>query len=105
MLDENNIRKGFFEHGQYLALRDALPSFLKPYIIFAYKTGWRDSEISKLNWGNVDLEQGIVRLETGEAKNKEGRTVFLDTELLEIFNQQKKPPTTRRQALELCFPT
>ncbi|HSQ83182.1 MAG TPA: hypothetical protein VLM43_00545 [Desulfobacterales bacterium] len=26
---ENNIRKGFFEHWEFLALRDALPSNLK----------------------------------------------------------------------------
>ena len=29
MLKENNIRKGFFEHGDYLALKDALPLLTK----------------------------------------------------------------------------
>ena len=55
------------------------PLFLKPYVIFAYKTGWRDSEISRLTWNKVDLEPGCVRLETGETKNKEARTVYLTT--------------------------
>ena len=88
MLKENNTRKGFFEHGNYLALKDALPDYLKGFVVFGYKTGWRVSEISNLTWNQVDLDQGIVRLETGETKNDEGRTVYLDEELREIFNRQ-----------------
>jgi len=88
MLKENNTRKGFFEHGDYLALKDALPSYLKGFVTFAYKTGWRLSEISNLTWSQVDLDQGIVRLEPGEAKNNEGRTVYLDEELREVFAYQ-----------------
>ena len=71
MLKENNVRQGFFEHGEFLALRDALPDFLKGFVTFAYKTGWRVSEITGLTWNKVDLEQGIVRLEAGETKNED----------------------------------
>ena len=88
MLKENNTRKGFFEHGDYLALSDTLPSYLKGFVTFAYKTGWRVSEISNLTWNQVDRDQGIVRLETGETKNDEGRTVYLDEELKEVFANQ-----------------
>ncbi len=88
MLKENNIRKGFFEHGEFTALRSALPSFLQGFVTFAYKTGWRVSEIAGLKWNQVDLGNSIVRIEPGEAKNDEGRTVYLDDELKEIFNQQ-----------------
>lgn len=38
-------------------------------------------------WAQVDLNNGIVRLESGTTKNNEGRTVYLDTELLTIFKQ------------------
>jgi integrase len=72
--------------------------------IFVYKTGWRDSEISNPSWGNVDFEQGIVQLETGETRNKEGRTVFLDTELLEIFNQQKRRQRRSGKLSNYVFP-
>lgn len=88
MLKENNVRKGFFEHGEFLALRDTLPEYLKGFVTFGYKTGWRVSEVSNLNWSQVDLNQGIVRLEAGETKNNEGRTVYLDEELREVFNYQ-----------------
>ena len=43
------------------------------------------SEITTLRWNQVDLSQGIVRLEVGETKNDEGRTVYLDDELKETF--------------------
>ena len=71
MLKENNVRKGFFEHDQFLALRDHLPEYLRGFVTFAYKTGWRVSEISELTWQQVDREQGIVRIEAGESKNDE----------------------------------
>jgi integrase len=85
MLKENNVRKGFFEHGDFIALRDALPDYLKPFVTFAHKVGWRSSEISKLKWSQVDLANGIVRLEVGDTKNDEGRTVYLDSELRQMF--------------------
>lgn len=88
MLQENNVRKGFFEHGDFLALREALPDYLKGLATFAYKTGWRVSEIENLTWSQVDLANGVVRLEVGETKNSEGRTVYLDDELNEIFQRQ-----------------
>jgi integrase len=87
MLKENNTRKGFFEHAEFLALRDALPSYLKDFVTFGYKVGWRVSEIGSLKWSQVDLDQGIVRLEVGETKNDEGRTVYLDDELKEAFKR------------------
>ena len=46
-----------------------LPSYLKGFVTFAYKTGWRMSEITNLKWNQVDLNQGIVRLESGETIN------------------------------------
>lgn len=87
-LKVNNVRKGFFEHGDFLALREVLPDHLKSFTTFAYKTGWRISEISNLQWSQVDREQGIVHLDPGETKNDEGRTVYLDDELKEIFRAQ-----------------
>ena len=103
MLKENNIRKGFFEHGDYLALKDALPSYLKGFVSFAYETGWRLSEIANLTWGQVDRDQGIVRLETGETKNDEGRTVYLDEELKEVFNRAWKARKKGNKVLPYVF--
>jgi len=93
MLKESNIRKGFFEDHEFLALRDALPFHLKPVVTFAYHTGWRKGEILGLTLGKVDLRQGIVRLEPGETKNEEGRVIYLNDELMkELKALQKSRP-------------
>ena len=33
---ENNVRTGFFEYEEFLALRNALPAFLRPVVTFGY---------------------------------------------------------------------
>ena len=85
MLKENNTRKGFFEHKDFLALRDALPDYMRVVVTFGYKVGWRDQEITSLTWDNVDLNNGIVTLKVGETKNDEARTVYMDDELRALF--------------------
>jgi len=103
MLKENNARKGFFEHGEFLALRRVLPPHLKGFVTFGYKVGWRISEISWLTWNQVDRKQGIVRLEVGETKNEEARTAYLDDELKEVFNQQWEIRKSYRKILPYVF--
>jgi integrase len=98
-LRENNVRKGFFEHVQFLVFRRHLPEYLKGLVTFAYKTGWRFSEIVELTWNRVDLQNGIVRLEAGETKNDEGRTIYLDDELKVIFSHQWE---NRKSSGKLC---
>jgi integrase len=88
MLKEHNVRKGFFEHDEFLALRDALPEYLRNFVTFAYRTGWRLSEISNLTWSQVDRKQRVVRLEVGETKNDEARTIYLDEELALVIEEQ-----------------
>jgi len=100
MLKENNVRKGFLEHEEFLAVRAELPKHLQGIATFGYKTGWRRSEITGLKWKQVDLKQGIVRLEPGMSKNKEARTVYLDDELKEMFRALWKG---RKSALPYVF--
>jgi len=73
---------------------------IKGVATFAYKTGWQISEITGLTGSQVDRKQGIVRLETGETKNDEARTYYLDSELKEIVDRQW---TSRRRLLPYVF--
>ncbi|PQP35442.1 site-specific integrase, partial [Desulfobacteraceae bacterium SEEP-SAG9] len=87
MLEENNVREGFFEHDEFLKFRDALPCYLKAPTTFGYKSGWRFQEVANLTWQQVDRRNWIVRIDVGKTKDKGGRLVYLDSELTEIFKQ------------------
>jgi integrase len=84
-LNVDNVRTGFFEHDQFLALRDALPNYIKPVVTFVYYTGWRKSEIFNLTWDKVNLREAVIRLNPGETKNKKGREIYLVGELLDLI--------------------
>jgi integrase len=88
MLKENNVRTGFFEHGEFIAFRSALPDHMQPVATFAYYTGWRKRNILDLKWNQVDLSARTVRLNPGTTKNDQGQIVILDGELLETMEQQ-----------------
>ena len=88
-LEENNVRTGFFTHYEYLSLREALPDYLRPVVAFAYYTGMRKGEILKLQWPQVDLQRGTVRLEVGATKNNDARTVALPSDLWEELKHQR----------------
>jgi len=86
LLKEDNVRTGFFEHSEYLALLEELPEYFRPVLTFGYHTGWRAGEITGLTWDKVDFHQGVVRLNPGETKSGEGRTIYLNQELHELLS-------------------
>jgi integrase len=88
MLQEDNVRKGFFEYAQFVALRDALPDYFKGPATFAYYTGWRKREILSLKWNQVDLNARTVRLDPGTTKSGEGRVIILEGEILQAVHEQ-----------------
>ena len=104
MLKESNTRKGFFEHGDFLALREALPDYLKGFVTFAYKEGWRKKEITNLKWAQVDRKNWIVYLNPGETKNDEARSIYLDDELKEVFKTQWEARKKSQKLLPYVFP-
>ena len=66
-LKEDNVRVGFFERDQVLAVLAHLPEPVRPAASFAYLTGWPvDSEVLSLEWRQVDFGAGEVRLDPGK---------------------------------------
>ena len=86
---ENNVRKGFFEHDEFLAIRRALPEEIRPILTFAYYTGCRRGEIMTLTWSQVDLAERLVRLDPGTTKNDEARMIPLAADLCEMLALRK----------------
>lgn len=103
----DNARTGFFEDGDFRALLDEMPEYLRPAMLFAYLTGWRlASEVLPLAWSQVDLSAGIVRLEPGSTKNREGREfpVTALPELAQVLCEQRERTRKRERENGILIP-
>lgn len=92
-LDErDNVRTGFFEPEQFQAFTAALRKVkaepLIDVVTFAYVTGWRLGEVLGLKRKHVDLKAGIVRLDPGTTKNKEGRAFYMTADLRALVERR-----------------
>lgn len=94
MLEERNIRSGFFEPEMFRAVLRHLPDELKPVLEMSYVTGWRlRSEILTRQWRHVDLRAGWLRLDPGEGKTGEGRQFPLTPDLRALLESQRAQTT------------
>jgi integrase len=104
LLQEDNVRAGFLEREQYEAVLEHLPPALKPVITFAYITGWRiPSEVVKLQWRQVDFSGGVIRLDPGTTKNREGRVFPMTTELRTLLEAQRAGSPRRPSIVPWVF--
>jgi integrase len=87
MLEEKNIRRGFFEHAEYLAVRNELQDYLKPVVECGYVYGGRKEEILSIEWPMVDMINGKINL--GESKNGDPRIWYLTPELYKTLLEYK----------------
>lgn len=89
----SNTRAGFFEEDQFRAVLGHLPDEIQPVVTLAYFTGWRiRSEVLPMQWRQVDLSAGTIRLEPGTTKNDEGRLFpfSMHPELVELFKERRR---------------
>jgi integrase len=88
-LKEAPPRQGFFEPAAFEAVRRELRPDLQAAVALAYALGWRcQSEVLTLALRQLDLGAGTLRLDPGQAKNEEGRLVYLPADLLPVVAAQ-----------------
>jgi integrase len=103
LLEEDNVRQGFFEREHFESVLRHLPDDLRPVVQFAYITGWRvKSEVLPLEWRQVDFKAGTVRLEPGTTKNKEGRTFPMTKALRTLLEAQHAEHERLKKRNKLC---
>jgi hypothetical protein len=79
MLEEHNVRTGFFERDQFDAVLHHLADDLRPPIHAAYLTGWRlQSELLTRQWRHVDFVNGWLRLDPRRDQERGGPDVPSD---------------------------
>ncbi len=92
LLEGENVRQGFINVGDFYSVIDNLfrtvhPS-VKDVLEFLYHSGWRSREVTKLEWQDVDVEGGMVRLRRENNKTKKVRMLPLIGELQNVIERR-----------------
>jgi integrase len=67
---EDNVRQGILDRQTYEKLRAELVPHAALALVIGYHTGMRKGEILSLRWDQIDLREGVIRLEKKQVKNK-----------------------------------
>ena len=90
MLAKDNVRQGFLEQDQYERLLEELPASLKALFVCGYNTGARKNELRRIQWEQVDVEAGLIRLSAGQTKGKKPRTLPIYGDMRRWLERQRE---------------
>ena len=103
LLEERNVRAGFFEPSQLTAVLGHLPPEIRPVIQFAAITGWRVAdEVLPLEWRQVNFDTSEVTLDVHTTKNDEGRVFPMTTDLRALLQAQHVEHERLKKAGHIC---
>lgn len=74
-------------HGQKLTTLE-LPAHQQDMVLFALQTGLRQSNVVKLEWSQINLEQGHMWVNAAQSKNRKPIAVPLNREALAVLHRQ-----------------
>jgi integrase len=87
---EEHVRQGFLDAANFDKLLAALPERLRPFVLLLYTTGVRTREARKIQWSQVDFDEGVIRLSKTQTKNANARVLPLDDELAKMLKAERK---------------
>jgi integrase len=96
LLAENNARQGFVDPAAFAQIVKHLSAPLADVAAFAYRSGWRKSEVLTLAWSDVDRSHGLINLRRENSKNAEPRILPLTPALTEIIERRWQSRTITR---------
>lgn len=89
-LKESEPRQGFLDRAGYLAIRAKLTTDVHQDVLdFMFLAGWRVSEVLALEWADVNVEAGEIRLRPELSKNRQGRVLALDGPLADVIERRR----------------
>ncbi len=86
-VDNTRVRK--LEPEELTRLMEALPDWLRPYAVFAWKSGARRGEILGLCWKDVDFKRGLITFR--DTKTGKGQTVHMNRSVRELLESLPAP--------------
>lgn len=88
LFKESDGRVRFITPEQVQTLMRELPAHQQDMVQFALLTGLRQSNVFKLEWLNVNLEQGHMWVNASDSKNRKPIAVPLNREALAVLHRQ-----------------
>ena len=88
LFKESEGRVRFITPEQVQALLRELPAHQQDMVLFALQTGLRQSNVFKLEWLQVNLEQGHMWVNAADSKNRKPIAVPLNREALAVLHRQ-----------------
>jgi integrase len=69
---------------------EELPARLKALFVCGYHTGARKNELRRIEWSQVDLNAGLIRLPASQTKNKRPRTLPIYGDMRRWLERQRE---------------
>ncbi len=92
LLEGENVRQGFINKGDFdtvvASLHQSVHPAVKDIIVFLFHSGWRSGEARTLEWQDVDVESGMIRLRRENNKIKKNRMLPLLGELKDVIERR-----------------
>jgi len=85
---EDNQRLRWLTHDEAARLLDVLPKHTKAMTIFTLATGLRESNVTRLEWSQVDMENKIAWVYADQSKNGKVIRVPLNADAIDVLTQQ-----------------
>jgi integrase len=95
LFKETNSRERSLTVEQAKALLAELPGHQREVVLFALATGLRQSNVLRLEWGQVNLEQRHAWIHGWQSKNRRPISVPLNEAALAVLKRQRDKHSTR----------
>lgn len=88
MLPEQSTRIRWLTHEESVRLIKELPAHLKAMAQFSLSTGLRESNVTGLQWSQLDMQRKCAWIHADQAKSKKAIAVPLNEDVLAVIQQQ-----------------
>jgi integrase len=95
--EKEHKRVKFFSDQEFSEIYRLLPDWVRPIVLLGKNTGLRLSNLTHLEWSEVDLKKQLIILDAEKVKNSYSLGIPLNKQALEIVKEQSKQKKLHRQ--------